>query len=50
MPAAPAQANVFGKSRETSREGGKPEMREVCYCGRTGELENREPVLEGGDG
>lgn len=25
-------------------------MREVCYCGRVGELENREIVLDGGDG
>ena len=22
-------------------------MREVCYCGRTGELEDRQPILDG---
>jgi hypothetical protein len=23
------------------------EMREVCYCGKTGKVENREPILDG---
>jgi hypothetical protein len=26
------------------------EMKEVCYCGRTGEIEDREPIVIGGDG
>ena len=26
------------------------EMREVCYCGRTGEIEDREPIVIDGDG
>jgi hypothetical protein len=25
-------------------------MKEVCYCGRTGEIEDREPIVIGGDG
>jgi hypothetical protein len=25
-------------------------MKEVCYCGRTGEFEDREPIVIGGDG
>lgn len=25
-------------------------MREVCYCGRTGEIEDREPVIDGEGG
>lgn len=24
-------------------------MQEVCYCGRTGEIEEREPVRDGGE-
>lgn len=24
-------------------------MREACYCGRTGEIEDREPVSDGAD-
>lgn len=25
-------------------------MQEACYCGRTGEIEDREPVLDADDG
>ena len=50
MPAAFAPANVSGVDDESHQEGGETEMREDCSCGRVGELEDREPVLDGGDG
>ncbi|MCA1704913.1 MAG: GNAT family N-acetyltransferase, partial [Actinobacteria bacterium] len=36
--------NVSGAPYQSTRKE-VTEMREVCYCGRTGEVESREPVL-----
>ncbi len=36
--------------RPRSPQGGEKEMREACFCGRVGEIEDREPVsLDGGE-
>jgi hypothetical protein len=32
--------------RTGDRKEVNDKMREVCYCGRSGELEDREPILE----
>ena len=31
----------------TTQEGGEPKMREFCFCGRVGELEDRTRVHDG---
>ena len=36
--------------RNTTRAKEVSEMLESCYCGRTGEIEDREPVATGGGG